>query len=98
MNIHPDHFTNADMTQTDHDNHEAGVLGELSPEAAWVLTDRDVWHTNPNYQGLAMPHPEDSIWELDGAELACALYRYRNPAKLAPAPVLAAVETDSCPF
>lgn len=38
---------------------EARALGAASPEHAWVLTDRDVWHKNPNYQGPEMPHPED---------------------------------------
>ncbi len=52
------------MSQKDHDDHEARVLGAEKPEAAWILTDRDVWHKNPYYHGPAVPHPEDdAAWE-----------------------------------
>lgn len=54
-----DHFTENMMTQSDHDNHEAMVLGDMKPDQAWILTDRDVWHKNPYYTGPAVPHPED---------------------------------------
>lgn len=45
-------------TDTDLDNAEAHELGAGSPESAWVLTDRDVWHSNPYYTGPAVQHPE----------------------------------------
>ncbi len=66
------------MTDSDHDHHEASVLGQARPEAAWILTDRDVWHRNPCYTGPATPHPEDSIWELEGAEFAAAMAAFRG--------------------
>lgn len=65
------------MTDADHDNHEAAVLSALKPEQAWILTDRDVWHKNPYYTGPAEPHPEDAIWELEGAEFDAAMAQFR---------------------
>ena len=51
-------------TDQDWDNAEASELGAASPESAWILTDRDVWHANPYYQGPPVPHPEDDYaWE-----------------------------------
>ena len=41
------------------DREEAWVLGQMDPDRAWVLTDRDVWHRNPFYQGPPVGHPED---------------------------------------
>lgn len=41
------------------DNDEALALARENAEAAWVLTDRDVWHKNPFYTGPEQPHPED---------------------------------------
>ena len=46
-------------TDQDWDNAEARELGAARPEAAWICTDRDVWHANPYYQGPPVPHPED---------------------------------------
>ena len=34
-------------------------------DQAWILSDRDVWYANPNYEGLPVPHPEDSIYVED---------------------------------
>lgn len=52
-------------TATDWDNAEARELGELHPDQEWILTDRDVWHKNPNYMGEPGPHPEDDTRDLD---------------------------------
>lgn len=46
-------------TDTELDNAEASQIGSFYPERAWVVTDRDVWHANPYYRGLPVPHPED---------------------------------------
>ena len=46
-------------TDTDLDRADARQSGQEHPERAWVLTDRDVWHRNPFYNGPAQPHPED---------------------------------------
>ena len=40
------------------DRADARQTGCENPDSAWVLTDRDVWHANPYYKGLPMPHPE----------------------------------------
>ncbi len=45
-------------TPGDWDREEARELGQLHPEQCWILTDRDVWHRNPNYTGPDQPHPE----------------------------------------
>mgnify|MGYP001553102981 FL=1 len=53
-------------TDSDWDRAEARELGAADPDQAWVLTDRDVWHANPFYQGPPVPHPEDDYaWEED---------------------------------
>ena len=52
-------------TPADWDNAEARELGELHPDQAWVLTDRDVWHKNPNYKGPEEPYPEDVHYWID---------------------------------
>lgn len=49
-------------TVTDWDNAEASELGQLNTESAWILTDRDVWHANPYYTGLPVPHPEEETY------------------------------------
>jgi hypothetical protein len=41
------------------DRADASARGARHPEQAWVLSDRDVWHRNPYYQGPPVPHPED---------------------------------------
>ncbi len=74
-----DHFTDAMMTQSDHDNHEAQVLGETHPERAWILTDRDVWHRNPYYTGPAQPHPEDDCHEPDPIPARRVVYLAQMP-------------------
>jgi hypothetical protein len=45
-------------TDAEWDRADAAQRGEENPDAAWVCTDRDVWHANPYYKGPAMPHPE----------------------------------------
>jgi hypothetical protein len=34
------------------------VVGETRAEEAWLLTNQDVWVSNPHYEGPAVPHPE----------------------------------------
>lgn len=41
------------------DQFEARSKGELNPDQAWILSDRDVWYANPFYEGEPQPHPED---------------------------------------
>ena len=41
------------------DRDEAMHSGLRNPESAWIHTDRDVWHANPYYKGLPVPHPEE---------------------------------------
>jgi len=41
------------------DQAAAYEIGGQNTKSAWVLTDRDVWHANPFYQGEPQPHPED---------------------------------------
>ena len=60
MNIHPDDAGFTYSSESEWDRADAYQRGSECPEMAWVLTDRDVWHTNPNYRGPAVPHPEDA--------------------------------------
>jgi len=46
-------------TDQEWDNAAALELGAERPERAWILTDRDVWHANPFYQGPPQRHPEE---------------------------------------
>ena len=46
-------------TDDEWDRAEASELGAADPSSPWVLTDRDVWHRNPYYQGPPARHPED---------------------------------------
>lgn len=46
-------------TDSELDRASASELGYDQPDRAWILTDRDVWHKNPYYQGPPVPHPED---------------------------------------
>ena len=46
-------------TPAEWDRAEAHDMGAAEPDVAWVLTDRDVWHANPYYEGPEVPHPED---------------------------------------
>jgi len=46
-------------TEAEWDAAEARELGANRPDLAWVLTDRDVWHANPFYEGPPQPHPEE---------------------------------------
>ncbi len=56
MGFPEEHFEYS--SDTDWDNAEASELGAKHPEKCWILTDRDVWHRNPYYQGPDVPHPE----------------------------------------
>ncbi len=57
-------------TDAERDHADASQRGAESSESAWVLTDRDVWHANPYYQGPTVPHPEDDYaWE---AQYGCS--------------------------
>ena len=38
-------------------------VGGQRPDNAWILTDYDVWVTNPHYRGPSQPHPEDYVDE-----------------------------------
>ena len=61
--IHPDDMDFTYATDSDWDRADAAQRGEENPDAAWVLTDRDVWHRNSSYRGLPVPHPEDGCWD-----------------------------------
>ena len=56
-------------TDADWDREEARELGQLHPEKCWILTDRDVWHRNPNFVGTPEPHPEVAQYEAELEEL-----------------------------
>ena len=64
MNIQAEFYHSTD---SEWDRAEARELGAQRPEVAWVLTDRDVWHANPYYQGPPVPHPEDYDEDQDDA-------------------------------
>ena len=55
---HPDDRDFTYSTDAQWDRAAARELGAANTDAAWVLTDRDVWHRNPYYTGPAVPHPE----------------------------------------
>jgi hypothetical protein len=46
-------------THGDSDRAEANEIGSRHPERCWILTDRDVWHLNPYFNGEIQRHPED---------------------------------------
>ena len=46
-------------TDAEWDRAAAAERGAADPSRAWILTDRDVWHQNPYYQGPPVRHPED---------------------------------------
>lgn len=52
-------------TESEWDRAEAYEIGARSPDVAWVLTGRDVWHPNPYYDGPPQPHPENYCYEDD---------------------------------
>lgn len=35
------------------------MMGESTPDQAWLLTDMDTWIANPFYKGPPQTHPED---------------------------------------
>ena len=59
MNHYEEHMEFTYSTDTEWDRADAWERGSRNPEAAWVCTDRDVWHANPFYTGPEVPHPED---------------------------------------
>ncbi len=52
-------------TPAEWDRAEAYELGAMDSSVAWVLTDRDVWHANPYYEGPEVPHPEEDRYTDD---------------------------------
>ena len=50
-------------TDGEWDQAAAIEIGAANPERAWICTDRDVWHRNPFYNGLPVPHPESYDFE-----------------------------------
>ena len=54
-------------TQGEWDRADALQRGADNPDAAWVVTDRDVVHANPFYSGPPVPHPDD-CWGYDDEE------------------------------
>ena len=59
MAIHPDDATFTYATESEWDHAAAIEIGAHELHRAWVCTDRDVWHRNPNYSGPAVKHPEE---------------------------------------
>lgn len=58
-------YSDETVSEGELDRIEAKILGVQKPESPWILTDRDVWHSNPAYRGPEMPHPEDEAgWML----------------------------------
>ena len=57
--IHPDDLDFTYASDADWDHAAALELGATDTETAWILTDRDVWYSNPFYKGPAVRHPED---------------------------------------
>ena len=43
----------------------AGAYGAEDADRAWISTPFDTWERNPHYVGLAMPHPEEDVYDLD---------------------------------
>ena len=64
---HPEDANFTYATDTDWDRSDARQCGGYDADVAWVLTDRDVWHRNPFYNGPAVPHPEDD-YDYDGED------------------------------
>ena len=81
---HPDDRDFTYSSDAESDRAEAMALGDASPERAWILTDRDVWHANPCYRGPAMPHPEDDEAHEDIGRLGIEAWR-RKMASRSPA-------------
>lgn len=50
-------------TEAEADREYAHAVGEMDRTRPWILSDRDVWYANPYYNGPAVPHPEDEIYE-----------------------------------
>lgn len=43
------------------DSEYAQEVGREHSDAAWILSDRDVWYKNPFYSGPEVQHPESVI-------------------------------------
>ena len=57
-------------TPAEADREEAWNKARERSDEAWILTDRDVWHKNPFYDGPPVPHPEDDPeYDLDEDDL-----------------------------
>lgn len=50
-------------TDSEWDNADAAEQGAARPDVAWIVTNRDVIHANPFYQGSPVPHPYDAEQE-----------------------------------
>ena len=59
MDTRQEHNEFTYATDADWDRAAASEIGSANTTQAWVLTDRDVWHRNPYYQGPPVRHPED---------------------------------------
>lgn len=49
------HYT----SDSEWDRQDAIERGSRRQDRQWVLSDRDVWHRNPYYNGPEQRHPED---------------------------------------
>ncbi len=49
-------------TMAEADREYADNVGRENPDQAWILSDRDVWYSNPFYRGEPQPHPESYDW------------------------------------
>jgi hypothetical protein len=58
FDAYQEHLESQPSSQSEWDSADARQRGEENPDAAWVLTDRDVWHRNPFYTDPPVPHPE----------------------------------------
>ena len=73
MSKYLEDFEYATDSETDRD--EAALEGSKKPGSEWILSDRDVWYSNPYYTGKPTgTHPEDPppLDELDS--LGIGLY------------------------
>ena len=56
------------------DRHDAALAGVARMDQDWILSDRDVWYSNPYYDvekyGPRGPHPEFGFHDSDEDEVA----------------------------
>lgn len=58
-------------TESEWDRADAMDRGFNNKDQEWVLTDRDVWHLNPYYEGEPGPHPYDDEHYGDEGDVYC---------------------------